>query len=81
MQQFSSPKVRLQSQVLSHWNFPYFQQLVNAPAWQFMTIPINNGAEKLLLRGDCEGQVSVICLLFMMLSLIFFFIFGQVKPG
>ncbi|XP_042885896.1 WD repeat-containing protein 7-like isoform X4 [Penaeus japonicus] len=33
------------------------EQLVNAPAWQFMTIPINNGAEKLLLRGDCEGQV------------------------
>ncbi|KAK4313733.1 hypothetical protein Pmani_014954 [Petrolisthes manimaculis] len=35
------------------------EQLVNAPAWQFMTIPLESGAEKLLLRGDCEGQVML----------------------
>ncbi|XP_064096982.1 WD repeat-containing protein 7-like isoform X3 [Macrobrachium nipponense] len=35
------------------------EKLVNAPAWQFLTIPVNNGAEKLLLRGDCEGQVML----------------------
>lgn len=35
------------------------EQLVNAPAWQFLTIPLESGAEKLLMRGDCEGQVML----------------------
>ncbi|KAG7176577.1 WD repeat-containing protein 7-like [Homarus americanus] len=36
-----------------------WQHLVNAPSWQFMMIPLESGAEKLLLRGDCEGQVML----------------------
>ncbi|XP_042231917.1 WD repeat-containing protein 7-like isoform X3 [Homarus americanus] len=35
------------------------EHLVNAPSWQFMMIPLESGAEKLLLRGDCEGQVML----------------------
>ncbi|XP_069954454.1 WD repeat-containing protein 7 isoform X5 [Cherax quadricarinatus] len=35
------------------------EQLVNSPSWQFMMIPLESGAEKLLLRGDCEGQVML----------------------
>ncbi|KAK8379486.1 hypothetical protein O3P69_019416 [Scylla paramamosain] len=35
------------------------EQLINAPAWQFMTIPLESGAEKLLMRGDCEGQIKL----------------------
>ncbi|XP_076033939.1 WD repeat-containing protein Rbcn-3B isoform X3 [Oratosquilla oratoria] len=37
----------------------HLEHLVNAPAWQYIAIPVSSGAEKLLLRGDCEGQVML----------------------
>ena len=33
------------------------QPLVTPPAWQFQTIPVHSGAEKLLVRGDCDGSI------------------------
>lgn len=30
---------------------------MTAPSWQFQTIPVHSGAEKLLVRGDCDGGV------------------------
>ncbi|CAL4059561.1 unnamed protein product [Meganyctiphanes norvegica] len=38
---------------------PSHEILINKPSWQYLPIPVANGYEKLLVRGDCEGQIML----------------------